>query len=394
MVIKNGMSSTARAVLNTAIGMLSGSKTAGGGKGAKRGTGGKTKFGKSKKMSKLRGKAKGFGSFSMTKTKRKKKPKSTNTIWDMTKERWVHVFRKPSYVKSLGSATLYDTFQAIHTGTQGVQNCFILKTIMSRAQLAGGTSTNRNDLFTFASNIWDMNPNRVITGSAIIPGQTPREDQIVWRTTDLKLSATSLESLTQEVTILWVSPKVANGETPVNSFDFAIDTTSMGIADAANPTLIGSTTTVGSGFAGTYGYDPRSIPHWRKLWKVIKVHKFLLPPGETHDIHCELKFNKKISKSWTEQLKSTVDDVVGLTIYPFVIVRGIPAPIKLVTDEAMVFSKTKVGFIMRSKHFFTYCDGTRYNYQRVNYGIPINTGITEQFIDDSEATNVLLTVPI
>lgn len=318
---------------------------------------------------------------------------AVNTQWDLSTERWVKTFRRKKFRRSLGQAVVYHTWQRITTGAQSIQECENLRCIMTADEVKGELPTipavpNRDSLTDAVSSIWDTHPNRKVTGSDIIAAQTPREDQIMWRTTDLKLTCTSLENLGQEVMIFWCVPKSDNREFPVQSWDRNLSASSFGIANTANPGY-GTAMTFGSGTAGTYGFDPRTNPAWKKLWKVLKVHKFFLAPGETHKIHCEFRFNQMISKSWTEGLDPTSEFIPNHTIVPMCVVRGIPTALKQTgTDPAvtsMGYSATKVGWVFTMKHFLTYLDSTRYNYQRVNLGLPIGVPKSEtRFIDDNE----------
>lgn len=322
--------------------------------------------------------------------KRKGGLPAMNTQWDLSTERWVKTFRKKRFRKSLGQAVVYHTWQKISTGLVGEQQCENLRAIMTADELKGTLpmTLNRDSIFEAVSNIWDTHPNRKITGSDVIPAQTPKEDQIIWRTTDIKLTCTSLENQGQEVMIFWASPKTSNREFPVQAWDRCVDISSLTVADALNPGY-GTDVFTGSGKASTYGFDPRTNPAWRKLFKVHKVHKFFLAPGETHKIHCELRFNQLVNKAWTENLDLDAEILANHTITPFCIIRGVPCALSQTgADPAVVsmgYSSTKVGWVFTMKHFFSYCDSTRYNYQRVNLGIPIGVPKTEQrFIDDNE----------
>jgi len=334
-------------------------------------------------------------SYTRTTTKRKRKHGPTNTIWDAATEKFTKIFRKPMFKRKLGQATVYETWETVSQGTNGIQNVLTLKSIMPTSAIQSGeTSTTRTNKDSMATDIWQLHPNTKLTGSAYVTaGTTPREDAIYWRTTDLKLEITSLEPATQECTLLWCMPKTAVENDPIITWSQALSAQAFGNTAAADPGITGAIQT-GAGVTSTYGYDPRAIAAWKKAYKVFKVHKFLLPPGETHKINCQFGINKYLAKSWCDDM---VDEesfyVPHLTIVPMLIVRGLPVVTGNTTGDppvlanpTMVHATTKVGVIMTFKHFLNFCDHNRYNFQRVNLGIPVNVSgaAGEQLIDDDE----------
>jgi len=347
-------------------------------------------------------------SFTKTNTKKRKRRGHQgviNTIWDAATEHWKKVFRRPMFRRKLGQATVYESWQTVAQGANGIQNVLTLKSIMPTSAIQSGeTSTNRSAKDTMNTDIWLLHPSVTNTGGGYA-GSTvnPRENAIYWRTTDLKLEVTSLEAATQEVTIIWTMPRTAVENDPIATWASALSSQGWGIAPAADPTVVQTTYTVGSGVTSTYGYDPRAIPAWKKAYRVIKVHKFLMPPGETHKINCNFHINKYISKTWADEM---VDEesfyVPHLTIIPVMIVRGLPVVGSTTSGDppvattAMMHATTKVGVMMTFKHFLNFCDHNKWNFQRVNLGAPVNQSggtFTEQLINDEEDPHQNIGVP-
>lgn len=253
------------------------------------------------------------------------------------------------------------TWDTIISGSEGIQALGVLKSIGSRLQLLGTTSTARQDPLRDADNYYDLNPYKFLTGSGIFPtqaasaGAAVASDKIMYKYVSGTLSVLGMESISQKVEVLWCLCKKDSNDSPFDTWDNTLFSMRMGTTPAVPSAFTtGNTATPGAGTPTNPGAHPSQLPGFREMWKIIRSEKLLVQPGDQIDINFFFKINRLIDKINMD--RSVTNYMGGYTIVPLIIQLGgligitetaQPSPAVEVTHGA-----TKVGYHLRLVHTF------------------------------------------
>jgi len=297
-----------------------------------------------------------------------------------------------------GKATWLEAINGISkndAGARAVQQLFDIGTT-SQWLISSGTA---NPLFGTGEGCvayFDQNSYRAATGSQFFPTAIrPATDKLYLSTVAAKVQVVNLASIPVTVHIYACVSIRDHNSSPRGAWVEGLDIESQNKSGVTQPGPGG----IAGGSAGglnitTVGVSPGDSPYFKKLWKVVKVHRLNLAAAATEDCHFHVSMNQIGDAGKLIQLNPDMNPnpaswtSANITCqYPrgsvsfFAVVVG--APVKdFTTDGNLVctFGSTEVGFIIEKVHRFKYMkDNAARMITTTGYSqIPANTLLEKQ----------------
>jgi hypothetical protein len=248
-------------------------------------------------------------------------------------------------IKVQNNYELYESY-SMPQSTQGggLQYVFYDKAILSLAQIIGvaGTPNTQNDNLSKLS--WQQSLVNTLANNVFAPGIVQSGSNAAYQTNQTAVSTnTNYEIVVKS--IHWEFSLMNNDNMSMEVEVYYLLANQDGQATLMNPItywnnqLYTAQGGAGRGFAvttsvaqttGVAGYvncnvpltSPLTCKGFSKMWKTLKVEKFVLAPGSTSRKITEIIVNKTFNIQELTALSSNADYLKGTTIVPLLVCRG------------------------------------------------------------------------
>ena len=257
----------------------------------------------------------------------------------------------------------------------GYQSVFDMVYLGSKDQF-NGPVTNTPGPSQSSSIIYDLNPNKIITGSTKIPSISPANDKIFWDSGSITFEFVNASSHAVQIDLYFlVANKTAN-LTPVNAFQEGVVDDGLGTSVVGTTTSSGVTASSGRGLYYIPGTRATQFDNFNRYWKTKQVHRFRLAGAATYTYNMRYKHNTTCAK------QNTLSDtyIKGVTMAVMGVVRGAP----IVSDvsegnDIPTYSSAKVGWICEKKYLFkSIDDNNRVKLFQQGYHVPTAVPLLNQ----------------
>lgn len=292
---------------------------------------------------------------SYTKTKTKKKSKlleisqhndlsvrNLGTFWPGKK--WF-----PKY-KTIGKSYYHDVSNWVATSLQGEQCVDSIENILTRDMIVGLTTSARNNRQRIAVDLYYL----AVTSASGVNSEFPdaataQYANDVFHVNNVvgTVSMLSMETIPQEVTVYFLTPRSDTNLDPVTYFSQVVNAHNMGAAAAGAATsIINPVAIVGGQTYTDVGNNPFLYPEFRSLWRSVTSVKVILQPGDQHNVKVDFQYNRRFY--YREFQARSEQYLAGITIFPMVIQKGGLVGLSLTgTDGSateVANGSTKVGY--------------------------------------------------
>lgn len=247
------------------------------------------------------------------------------------------------------------------TGTQGVHSMGSMCQkghLIDTPVIAGTVPISRLPV-----NLFDINPQQGLIGNMQATGTytaAPKFDRVYLDSIRGTLNLVNLSAVATHVKLYCVVARTSNASSPSDYWaseltDLAADQGKFGALSNATYTYNGTgVLTVTAGNPGTMngsivGTVPTMLPSWRKAFKVLKVKKLVLEPGEANEVNYHVVYKKYFDREFIKDLSTAT--VPNRTLHWFMIVHG--ALVHL-TDTAsagqVTHGPTQVGYLFNQAY--------------------------------------------
>lgn len=286
-----------------------------------------------------------------------------------------------------------DTYSAVIDGDIGTQRVFVGRYAHHRNQLVV-TSTDaasENDRSTSATNVFELNPNRVTTGNAELGAVStaPQSETMYVSNHSCSMSLTNFEQLACHVEIYWLLCRREGNDEP--DVTWANDNTNLSLTQPVynQPNVRAGVPSPGYPTSSYYGQQPTSGFGFKSFWKVVMKKEFILPGGVT----IRMEFNRDINKLLKRQLVSGVNMQRGLTFVPMFIFKPAPVAAKATADATYVCNtgSCRIGYMQYDTFNYHVLKDKTVPINRVYSGNEVLTftGADQQMMEqDGDATTV------
>lgn len=282
----------------------------------------------------------------------------------------------------------------VTTVTQGRQLIDTLPSMMNSNWISGVTNAGRA--------FWDVLPDSLYTydeqigtdsGVTAVTAKTLDRSRFHLKKIVIDYGFLSMTTIPQLVDVYWITPTYDQLVSPVDLLNQMMLNNAQGQAAAGNATTTaGATATVGGAAKDNWGFNPWSVPEFRRSFKCLKKVKMTLNPGDQKHFRVKFNFNKTIRSEIASEGRNRLS-LANITVWPLVILRCGLVGIKQVADaesREVVFGSPKVGVVSNMLiQTGLFPIGNRANFQRVYKGLVEDIAPTDVLveIDDNDAVN-------
>jgi len=204
----------------------------------------------------------------------------------------------------------------------------------------------------------------------------------------------SMTTIPQLVDVYWVTPKYDHITNPIDLLNQMMLNNSNGqVASTSSNTVATTTATPGGGAKDNWGFNPWSLPEFRRAFKCLKKVKMTLNPGDQKHFRTTFHWNKTFRSEMANEGRNRIS-LKDITVWPIVILKCGLVGAKLSADvesKEVVFGSPKVGVVSNMLiETGLFPIGNRVNFQRIYKGMveAVNTATDVLVeIDDNDAVN-------
>nr|WAE42630.1 MAG: capsid protein [Cressdnaviricota sp.] len=261
------------------------------------------------------------------------------------------VGRPQKIKKSLGQYKYLHEVTAVATGGEGLQQPFVFNSFCTFPQLLGTTSATRNTLLNWGENLYDLNPYRNISGSAVFPASVVANavpDVMYIDKITGTLEIMNLENVVNTCELYWMLCKKNTNSAPDVVWADLLTAEQLGSTPAtlaANTAV--TTVTAGQPNQQFVGTTPLRIRGYTQIWKPLKIQKFILQAGDVKKINFHIGYNKLIRQINIKEFTGT-NYLAGYTVTPMLVMRGGVVGtffMPQATVSELTYARTKLGYL-------------------------------------------------
>nr|WAE42861.1 MAG: capsid protein [Cressdnaviricota sp.] len=329
-------------------------------------------------------------SFKKGETKIKDAQQDVSQHNDMsTKTLYIRLRKRKIRDKAATKFKYIHTYQSIVQGLEGLQGVSSAHAVLTSAAFVSSTAT-RGDPINIGAKIFDMNPNARVTGSAIVATGTNPDQFINVERVCQVITVWNMEPVANNTFILWCIPVADTKIAPDAWWTSCIAAETLGVpidSFAATANVL----TAGFGSVGSifhYGLYPTMSPAFKKLWKIVRVHKVTLQGGDQRSVKMCIDVNKTYNLNEVQnQFNNSEFYMKGTTVVPMIVtrsglVRTLDGGVKNVT-----FGVNELGITCREEYVFSTKKGPPVAPITYSFYGTVGTGVgaTEHIINDVDA---------
>lgn len=282
----------------------------------------------------------------------------------------------------------------VTTVTQGRQLIDTLPSMMNGNWIAGATSAARAQWDTLPDSLY-VYDEQTATDSGVTSSVAKIVDRRRFHLKHIIIDYgfLSMTTIPQLVDVYWITPTYDQLVSPIDLLNQMMINNADGQAAAGNANTTGTANaTVGGAAKDNWGFNPWSLPEFRRAFKCLKKVKMTLNPGDQKHFRVKFNFNKTIRAEWPTEGRNRLS-LKDITVWPMVVLKCGLVGIKQVADaesREVVFGSPKVGVVSNMLiQSGLFPIGNRQNFQRVYKGLVEDIAATDVLveIDDNDAVN-------
>lgn len=247
--------------------------------------------------------------------------------------------------KGLGQWKFSQNYSGILSGNSGNQTNSVIFTCCARNQFV--TDQPTPNFLQIRQNLFDLNTDRVNTGSTLVPTQIkPATDRLAVYYVRQNLMLTNFESAACVVYLYWVTSKKDWPVFADVTWSNALAGESLTVANrtrAAGGTYGG--TTAGAALATDVWQRPTDCRLFKDVYKVLKVMEVKLAGGATEEINVHIAINKLVK---LQDITNQPHEIIkGLTVQMLAVAYAQPVHDTTVsaTSNVVTTGSVEVGIV-------------------------------------------------
>lgn len=270
---------------------------------------------------------------------KRKKELAKRQVVSISRDNDLTIHRLPPYKfsgkgkkfsRGLGNYTYKNMSQRVISNQQGTQAYGMVEPILHWFHLNGNTSDVRNDLVRFTDNLFDLNPFSNTLGTNPIHTVTPAKnvdgDKLHIKSVSSNVGIMNLTKLPVEVCLYYITPNSHTNLNPDEAWVQGIENTTYGQTpknarnNISSLTFPNINTAAGKSERNTWGSNPFAYVEFRKAYRCLRSHKFILQPGDQRHIETSFEYNRTFLRN--ELYTQTGEFMRNTTVIPYVIARA------------------------------------------------------------------------
>jgi len=367
--------------------------------GKKRGSGGRTKKGRSLKSKRNQKRPQSYSS-TMTK-KRKTVRKVISGHHDMTTHHFPLKALGSKKVRSMGTFRYAEQRQAIvEQNSPGRQLVADVQGWCTRYQLNGTALTiDRRNGITWSVSPFQLNPFAAVPTSPLYPGVHPAVvdgDKFHVASANYRLDLLNMSNIPADVEILFLVSNRDQATSPSAAWQYCIEEEQLN-----QPTPLPANDD--ADFDGGVGYrqidnvgnHPMQYASFKKYWKMIGQYKVVLQPGNQHSMKSRIHWHKTFTRKVLNAYEAGITYLKGVSVMPMVIANGglvgiISEAASINPSKEVVNGPVKLGWKQELEYIFKALPVERLKTTRVFEGLMEPTApYTLKIIDDQDDVTIV-----
>lgn len=252
------------------------------------------------------------------------------------------VLHKPLKIKGLGRWKFSQNYAGYITGNAGNQAVAVVMGSCMRNQFLTDTATP--NALQIRRNLFDLNADRAISGSGIIPAQaTPAMDRIAVYHVRSNMMFTNLENVATTLVLYVLTPKRDTVNTPDGAWADALGSEGLTVASRSRVGggLYGGTT-AGGAFTTDLYQKPSDLRTFKDQYRILKTLRIKMSGASTEEVNLSIAVNKVIKRDnlneiSTESLRNLSVEVLAVAYSQPVHDTG--------AANAMTTGAVRIGFV-------------------------------------------------
>lgn len=231
-----------------------------------------------------------------------------------------------------------------------------------------------------ANNLFELNNNRIQTGSALFATQSPANDMILVKEVIVNMMVTNLSTVSTVIELFFVEAKRDSSAEPLTVWNAGAVTEGLGNVQHVSPAvgIYGTGATSGYEISTDWKGKPTAFRNFNTFWKTRAVKKILLASAASHEMTVKIAVNKLVKR---EQLVTNGGDIVkGLTLDCLAIQYGQAIDDISSTNPGIpTIAGTKCAYVQRTHwNCSTVSGGRVVDDNIINQQIPFNATLLKQ----------------
>lgn len=252
------------------------------------------------------------------------------------------VLHKPLKIKGLGRWKFSQNYAGYISGNAGNQAVTVVMGSCMRNQFLTDTATP--NALNIRRNLFDLNAERAITGSGIIPAQaSPATDRIAVYHVRSNMMFTNLENVATTLVLYVLTPKRDTQNYADAAWADALGSESLTVASRTRVGggLYGGTT-AGGAFTTDLYQKPSDLRTFKDQYRILKTLRIKMSGASTEEVNLSIVVNKLVKRDNLNEIST--DSLKGLSVEVLAVAYSQPVH-DTGAANAMTTGSVRIGFV-------------------------------------------------